>query len=150
MNIYEEGCLNESNHKSQAALQNMYPTNILFLFLLDQSIFINLPFIFRCERLTFSTKYNYNLSKKGQNKKKKALSQSFCFGPFSAAQMGGMILYSWVGSSSFLTSSSSSKMSFENAFGLALIQFCKATNGCTQSEPYKEGKWQHISNSSKN
>lgn len=52
-----------------------------------------------------------------------------------ANHMGGIIFPTWGGSSSFLTSSSST-MSLENASGLALIQFCKATNGCTQSEPY--------------
>jgi hypothetical protein len=35
--------------------------------------------------------------------------------------------------------SSSSRISLENAFGLALMQFCSATNGFTQSEPYKIG-----------
>lgn len=54
----------------------------------------------------------------------------------STDQSGGMILYCWVGFSSFSTLSSS-KMSFGNAPGLDLIQLCRATNGCTQSEPYK-------------
>jgi NADH:ubiquinone oxidoreductase subunit F (NADH-binding) len=31
-------------------------------------------------------------------------------------------------------------MSLEKALGLALMQFCKATNGCTQSEPCAKGK----------
>lgn len=29
-------------------------------------------------------------------------------------------------------------MLLEKAPGLALIQFCKVTNGCTQSDPYKK------------
>ena len=63
------------------------------------------------------------------------ISQSLGFGDWgSLDHVGGMIFICWVGSSSFFTSSSS-KTSLENASGLALIQFCKATNGCTQSEP---------------
>jgi len=57
----------------------------------------------------------------------------------SPDHMGGIILYSCAGSSSFF-SSASSKMSLEKALGLALMQFCKATNGCTQSEPCAKGK----------
>lgn len=63
------------------------------------------------------------------------ISQSLGFGDWgSLDHVGGIIFICWVGSSSFLTSSSS-KTSLENAYGLTLIQFCKATNGCTQSEP---------------
>lgn len=66
----------------------------------------------------------------------------------SLDQTGGIILYPGGGSSSLLTSSSS-KMSLENAFGFALIQFCKATNGCTQSEPCRRIKIPYVRTSPK-
>lgn len=59
-----------------------------------------------------------------------------------------MILYSCFGVSSVLTSfcfltssSSSSRTSFENALGFALMQLWRATKGLTQSEPYIE-RWE--------
>lgn len=66
-----------------------------------------------------------------------------CLG--SLAHDGAIILYSWTSSSSFLLSSSS-KTSLENASGFALMQFCKATKGCTHSEPYKTKKIKLFSN----
>lgn len=53
-------------------------------------------------------------------------------------QRGGEILYSSAGFSSSLTSSSLSNTSFTNALGFPSIQAWRATNGFTQSEPYKE------------
>lgn len=41
-------------------------------------------------------------------------------------------------------------MSLENALGFAFIQFCKATNGCTQSEPYRISKIQYVRAMDKN
>jgi hypothetical protein len=54
----------------------------------------------------------------------------------SLAQIGAFIFFSATTISS-LSVSSSSKTSFENAYGFALMQFCKAMKGLTQSEPYK-------------
>jgi len=57
--------------------------------------------------------------------------------PDSLAHLGGSISYFTTGPNSLL--SSSPKMSLEKASGLALMQLCRAINGCTQSEPYIYG-----------
>lgn len=55
----------------------------------------------------------------------------------SLAHGGDFIYLSFTITSSSLSASSSSNTSFENASGFALMQFCKAMKGSTQSEPYK-------------